>query len=59
MFDLAFGGLLALGFACSSDLLSDHPGLLVFILVLLMLSLFMLVLFLVRLFVVVACDCLV
>lgn len=59
MFDLAFGGFLALGFARCGDLQSDIFGFLVFIFFLFMLCLFMLVLLLLRLFVVVTSDCLV
>ena len=60
MFDLAFGGFLALGFARCGDLQSDIFGFLVFIFFFLfMLCLFMLVLLLLRLFVVVTSDCLV
>ena len=60
MFDLAFSGFLALGFARCGDLQSDSFGILVFIFVffLFMLCLFMLVLLLLRLFVVVTSDCL-
>ena len=57
MFDLAFGGFLALGFARCGDLQSDIFGFLVFIFFFLfMLCLFMLVLLLLRLFVVVTSD---
>ena len=64
MFDLAFGGFYALSFARCGDLLSYHPGLLffrvvVFILIILLFVLFMLVLLLIRFLIIMTGDCLV